>query len=241
MTMKAVYRKLTGAAYLLVLLNVAYTQEVWREKPSQQWAKEDIIKLASDSPWAQLGQAPPTTGDWSPTNYIPAVTVRLRSARLMRQALLRLKQIEAKYDKMGDKEKTDFDARIKGLLECPACVDNYVVTLGPPISNRQMKSGIGSLKHAFFAQLEKRVYLMNERGERRELAHFVAPKHDDDEAVFFFPRLDEQGRPLLTPDTKKLILIIEAKNIRTGFGLDSLPEKVAFDVARMLIDGKVDF
>jgi hypothetical protein len=66
--------------------------------------------------------------------------------------------------------------------------------------------------------MEKYAYLTNERGERRELVHFIAPKHDGDEAIFFFPRLDDQKRPLLTPKSKKLFSILPRNN-PSGMGV----------------------
>lgn len=234
-------RRLFGAACLLALLVSLHAQEVWRQKPFEQWTKDDIIKVASDSPWAQVREVEPTTAARIPTSWLPAVTVRLRSALPIRQALVRLRQLEAKYDKMNERDRAAFDEKTRGLLECPACADNYVVTLGPPVSKRQMKSGIVALKNVILSQLEKRVYLANEKGERRELVHFIAPKHDEDEATFFFPRRDEQGRPLLSPDSKKLFFIFEAKNLRTGFGLDPIPERTEFDVTKMMVDGRVEF
>jgi hypothetical protein len=54
---------------------------------------------------------------------------------------------------------------------------------------------------------------------RRELVHFIAPKHDGDEAIFFFPRLDDQKRPLLTPESKKLIFYFEPRNNPSGMGV----------------------
>lgn len=215
-------------------------QNVW-EKTYEQWTKDDIIKVASASPWAQVVQTSPTTGDRVPLAYVPGVTVRLRSALPIRQALVRLKQLEAKYDKMSEHNRADFDAKMKGLLECPACADNYIITLGPPVSQRQMKSGIGSLRNVTPSLLERRVYITNELGVHRELAHFVAPKHDEDEATFFFPRLDDRGNPLLTKNSRKLIFVFEAKNLRTGWALDSIPERCEFDVSKLLLNGRVEF
>jgi len=218
----------------------ARAQNLW-EKPYQQWTKEEIIKIASDSPWAQVQQASSTTGERVPLAYVPGVTMRLRSALPIREALVRLKQIEGKYDKLDAAGRADFDTRMKGLLSCPACADNYIVTLGPPVSTRAMKNGLGALKNVAFSLLEKRVYLLNERGDRREVVHFIAPKHDEDEATFFFPRLDDKGTPLLTNESKKLIFVFEARNLRTAFGLDSIPERFEFDVSKLILNGKVEF
>src|SRR2546425_1999398 len=209
-----------GLAITLGLSGLAPAQQGWQSKPYREWTKDDIIKIASDSPWAQVQQVKVATAEEIPTDFVPAVTIRLRSALPIRQALARLKQIDAKYDKMSDKDRATFDAKVKGLLECPACAANYIVTLGPPISRHQMKNGLGTLIDSNLSLLQKRVYLINDRGERRELIHFVAPKHVEDEATFFFARLDEKRKPLLAPDNKKLYFMFEGKNLRTGFGLD---------------------
>lgn len=235
-------QKSCGLIVLVIALSgLICAQEIWRSKPFREWTKEDIIRLSSDSPWAQVRQADFSTGERTPAAYLPGITLRLRSALPIRQALLRLKQIEAKYDKMNEKERAEFDARMKGMIECPACADNYVVSLGPPVTKREMKSGVGSLRDVAFGLLEGKVYLANERGERRELVHFIPPKHDEDEATFFFPRLDAQGHPLLTPENKRLIFFFEARNLRTGYGLDPIPSRIDFDVSKMIVDGKVEF
>lgn len=239
--MRTIHRIIFTTICLLMAPGLATAQDVWVQKPFQQWTKDDIIKVAGDSPWAHVKEITPPIGEWTPTAYLPAVTVRLRSALPIRQALVRLKQLEAKYDKMGEKERAEFDSKTRGLLECPACAENYVISLGPPISKRQMKSGIRSLKNAVLSQLEKRVYLVNDRGERRELIHFVAPKHDEDEAMFFFPRLDANGNPLLTSGSQKLVFIFEAQNLRAGYGLDSIPERFEFNVTKMILNGRVEF
>ena len=177
-----------------------------------------------------------------PCNNLLPPPARLAQPDLYaKRVMSSLKQIEAKYDGMSQEDRADFDTRMKGLMDCPACAQNYIITLGPPVSQHQMKSGIGSLKNVSFSLLEKRVYLANESGQRRELVHFVAPKHDEDEATFFFPRLDESGKPLLTTGNKSLIFIFEAKNLRTGWALDSIPERYEFDVSKLVLNGKVEF
>src|SRR5438309_11268339 len=101
----------------LSLFGLVTAHQGWQSKPYQQWTKEDIIKIASDSPWAQVQQVRVATAEIVPTDLMPAVTIRLRSALPIRQALARLKQLDAKYNKLGDKERSAFDARVKGLLE----------------------------------------------------------------------------------------------------------------------------
>lgn len=228
-------------AALAALPLCGLAQEDWKKKPYQQWTKDDIIAVSSNSPWAYVLQASAGIGNDTAGAYLPAVTIRLRSALPIRRALVRLKQIEAKYDNMNDQQRAEFDAKAQGLLNCPACADNYAVTLGPPVSTRQVKNAIGSLLDVNIGMLEKKVYLLNDRGERRELVHFIAPKHADDEATFFFSRVDDKGQPLLRADSKKLIVIFDIANLRTRHGLSQIPERFEFDVAKLIVNGKVDF
>src|SRR5262249_49486705 len=133
-------------------------------------------------------------------------TVRLRSALPMRQALSRLKQLQADT-KTSAKERATFDAQVKGLVECPACANNYIVTLSSRSTSSPGADAVyATFKGAQFADLQRFVYIANETGESRPLVHFVPPKVPGDEAIFFFPRLDDNGKPLLTNDNRQLLI-----------------------------------
>src|SRR6266849_6678037 len=120
---------------VFLVASVAYGQEGWKSKPYQQWTKQDLAKLGSESPWAQVQQADVTIGAiGKPANYQQAVTIQLRSSMHMRQALVRLRQLEQRYDRMNDKERGVFDAKMKATLDCPVCAEKYIVALGAPMS-----------------------------------------------------------------------------------------------------------
>ena len=82
------------------------------------------------------------------------------------------------------------------------------------------------------------MYLSNDMGKRRDLVHFIPPKREGGEAMFVFPRLDDQGEPLLTPASKSLTF-----NIGTNvFEKRSIPlKKFRFDVGKMVHNGAVVF
>lgn len=227
---------LSIALVLLALAPAALAQDFWMERSYKRWTKDEIVRLISDSPWAQVA------GDTSNAQVLDTsyVTVRLRSSVLIRQALVRLKMIDAGYDKFEPAKKTEFDEKMKGTLECPACQENYVVTISPPISDRQLRSGVFSLVNLKFEQIKETVYLLNEKGEKRSLVHFQAPMSQDGEATLFFPRLDDKGAPLLTGENKTLTLIFEKKG-GSGFQNAGVPATVTFDVRKMLIDGNPEF
>jgi len=204
----------------------------WQNKPYSQWTREDAKRVLSQSPWAQIversGNLVNTSAGeiFTPTK---AYTLRLRSSLPIRHALLRLRQLDEKYDQLSDKKKTEFDEKNKALVECPACGDNYVVSLIPPPS--------GDARNVTLDKMKLFVQLLDERGRSRQLVHFIPTKVTGQEIVFFFPRLDEKGEPLLTSSSKKVILTIDTSVI----GLDAVLWRFEFDVSKMSSNGKVDF
>ena len=128
-----------------------------------------------------------------------------------------------------------FDAQVKGLLECPACAGNYVISLSSKSKNSPGADAVfATFKGGRLSDLQRYVYIANDKGERRALVHFVAPKAPGDEAIFFFPRLDEKGAPLLTTQSKELLINLtdNQANSITNF---------KFDVSKLIVDGKVEF
>ena len=162
-------------------------------------------------------------------------TIRLRSALPIRQAVVRLVQLEAKYDQMQAAQKKSLDAQTRELLECRDCRDNYIISVGFGSTNSQ---GIDLIYDWFKGQTKESlrgyIYLANNRGGRRELSRFLPPKVPGDEAFFFFARLDKDGKPLITKNDKRLLFRMSDANAGsvTNFSLD---------VSRMIIDGRVEF
>src|SRR5437773_4186422 len=213
------------------LLSIAFAQQERVRKPYTQWSKSDAEAVLNDSPWAVhqelrirfdketqtaagaysgVSSAAAAQSRTEVTSQIPVdfiFTVRLRSALLVREALVRLKQLQTDLSKMSDKDRAAFDTQTRGLLECPACANNYVLTLSSKSTNSPGADAVYTLfKGAPLADLQRYVYIANETGQRRKLVYFVPPKAPGEEAVFFFPRLDERGIPLLTADNRQLLI-----------------------------------
>src|SRR5262249_29511386 len=118
------------------------------------------------------------------------VTLLLRSAIPVRHALIRMKQLDANYDGMDKESQAAFDGKVRGLLDCPACAQYYVVTLTCKSINYPGADALyEGLRGATLPALKPHVHLEDDRGERRELVHFDAPRAAGEESVFFFPRL----------------------------------------------------
>jgi hypothetical protein len=162
-------------------------------------------------------------------------TLRLRSSMAVRLAIIRKNQLETDTSKLSKEELDLFNKRQKGLYECPACVENYVVTLSSRTKeNKNLDAVYTAFAKAQLNDLKRYVVLQNDRGEKRELVFFTPPKSPNDEAVFFFNRYDKKGNALFTNLSKQLRFIVtnNAVNMNTNF---------VFDIAPMVVGDKVTF
>src|SRR5205085_1879189 len=125
--------------------------------------------------------------------------------------------------------------KIRGLLDCPACADNYVLTLSAKSGEAPGADPVfTTFKGARLADLQRYVYIADERGQRRTLVHFVPPKAPGEEATFFFPRADDKGSPLLTTASKEFYFNLSDMEVNsvTNFRVD---------VTKLVAGGAVDF
>lgn len=255
-------RSIGVTAGVLAFTVAAFAQS---DKPYSKWGKEDALRIITDSAWAkpyqsntgsanaaaaqirrEQGQSSSSGGsdprsvarDFGP----PPVTLRLHSALPMRQAMVRLQQIDANYDKMSDSEKAMFDKSREKYLECAICHDYYVVTLAkaPDASRSTVEEGV--FQGMTMADLKGNIKLMNDKGEVRELAEFNPPKGPRDLAVFYFKRLDDAGNPLFTTDSKEVKFVISPTFLdsRNRFAY-LLPQRFDLKVSKMVVGDKLLF
>ena len=210
-------------------------------KPYQQWTAKEAEGLLIDSPWAQTRAGIVAVGRFDPPTAAAntAVTISLRSALPVRQALARLRQLRNKYEKKSDSERAAIDARNKELLECAECADYYVVALSPgPGSVNDLSTSILPLNTTSLAWLRLNVEIKNEKGETRELMKFVSPQLGGGEAVFYFSRFSSKREPLISPANRTLTISLDPH----VFGWKTwTATKFEFDVAKMIVNGEVVF
>jgi hypothetical protein len=180
---------------------MAWGQDPWTGKPFKEWSRGEAEKILTDSPWASQQEvrirfdreAQKAAGSYSgvssasasqsqmevsrdlPVDFI--FTLRLRSALPVRQALVRLRQLQTDIERLSAKDLAAFDNQTKGLLECPACAGNYVITLGSRSKNSPGADAVfTTFKGGRLADLQRYIFIANERGDRRLLVHFVPPR-----------------------------------------------------------------
>jgi hypothetical protein len=118
------------AVFALAVLAVR-ADDFWVKKDWKQWTAAECKKLLESSPWAtrkmvenesNVNRLPGAANganadvamnkDAGEVNYI----VQIRSAAPIREALIRVQQIDRQYDKLTDADKKAFDAQMEQLF-----------------------------------------------------------------------------------------------------------------------------
>lgn len=246
---------------MLLMLAAAAGQQksdAWMTKNIEQWTSVDVDTVLNRSAWVKKqevriplpGEVTSVAGAGVTAEDIKArrtelggaripvdfeFTLRLRSALPIRMALVRQSQLEANYDKLSKEERAALEPKLKGLLNCPACADSYVLSISCKSKNYPGADAVYiAFQGAKLPDLKRYIYLSTSSGKKRELVHFVPPKVPGDEAVFFFARFNQQGEPLVTPADKEILFRLGDKdnNVATSFGID---------VSKIVFDGQVIF
>ncbi len=247
--------------FLLFVSSLA-AQEDWKTKDFDKWDKQDVEAILNNSAWVKnqevrlhleaspqvsarevqqnISAAPTAARETVGTGTLtPGIdftfTLRLRSSLAIRLALIRKNQLETNVEKLSAKDLELFNQRQKGLYECPACAENYVVTVSSKSrENKGADAIFTTFANARFEDIKRYIYLQNDKGEKRELVHYTPPKVPGDEAVFFFKRFDDKNNLLFTKDSKYLILNLTNNQVNTATNF-----KIA--IAPLIIGDKVEF
>lgn len=250
---------------LICSVTVTASAQKTLEKPYQKWSKGEAMKILTASPWVQTYQSPEasalaaqqeirreqgqtaTRGGNDPKSTPrsfgqPPVVMRLHSALPIRQALVRIRQIESGYDKMDEKQRADFDKSTRGFLDCAICKNFYVITLTKFIDSSGQYVDEGLFQRMALEQLKNNVWLVNEKGERRDLVQFNPPKSAADMAVFYFARTDDKGGSFLTAESKKFEFVfnnsfLDSRNPYAAM----LPRSFEFNVSKLISDNNLLF
>jgi hypothetical protein len=253
---------------LVLILAFAFTSSAYGQKFLQksykEWSQDEVAKILKDGPWsgeyqseegliaAQRVQQARESADNNRGSYrgnqgrldIPVpITIRLHSALPVRQAMVRLQQIGANYDKMSAEDKQKFDGQTAKFLECAICENYYVVTI------EKWKDTSSTVSEGIFqtmtlADLKGKVWLVNDKDEKLELEQFSPPKSAVGQAVFFFKRANEPAAPFFTSRDKQVRFVFsnELRNSDVNAYGKLIPKSFEFKVAKMLNSaGELEF
>ena len=254
---------LTIALLLIGLASPAFGQK-YLQKPYTEWSIDDAKKILNEAPWSNQYQSETglaassieqgsreaadnrirgsERGNLGRGNVPAPVTIQLYSALPIRQALVRSRQIGAKYDKMNADEKAKFDASTAGLLKCPLCAEYYIVTL-TKAKDKSERIDDGIFQTLTLENLKGKVWLTNDKDEKLELFQFTPPKGGGESAVFFFKRKKDDGTPFFTEADKeiKFLFANELRAPNNNAYSHLIPRAFDFKVSKMVVDGKLAF
>jgi hypothetical protein len=260
--------KLILFVFLCCFASAAFGQSVEKtlKKPFREWSQEEAMKVISAKPFADQYQSEKSnnvgaqidqlngqaqnniggsyrgTGNNDRVLGALPVVIRLHSSLPVRQAQVRIRQIAAGYDKMNEEQRKKFDETQKIMLDCAICKDYYVVTLLKFKEASATSIDTGIFQNMAFDYFKGKIWLLNDKDEKRELAQFTAPKKPGDPAIFYFKRTDDKGNPLLTTDSKSFKFMISNDLLDNDNQYSYLlPRSFEFSVSKLIFDNKVEF
>ena len=128
----------------LLLLATAFAADFWEKKEYKQWSQTECKKLLEDSPWAKQftltevkaidNSAASRENTDSAQPYVKYQT-QFRSAKPVRQAIVRQGQIAQKYDSLPPEQKQEFDKKADSFISADLS-DNVIVYVTYEANNR---------------------------------------------------------------------------------------------------------
>jgi len=232
-------------ALIVCGLAAAASAQFWVKEPFENWSREDCARMLSDSPWgkshvvgrvfiqrAEEQAAVPGRDQTPQITYV----VRLLSALPIRQAMVRLAQLDPNYAKLAPEQKQELDARRKSLLD-KTYPDRIVIQIAYSTNALAYRSELTTLWQSQAEEvLKQEIRLITRRGRIPPARVFVAPGAGGDIQIIFPRQLD--GRPLVAPDDKNLGLEFQHPTIGV---LSSERVFVEFKVKNLLVNNELVF
>lgn len=206
---------------LLIVIPVAENR-FWEDTDYSQWSQQQCEKLLTDSPWAKAYKKYPGLG---PADYV----VQFRSAKPIREAMVRQMQITANYDELPPVQRQEFNKQSDEYLS-QHFKDVIIVSVkywGTPDSVDYWMNQTAEL-------LKNKVFLITGSGEI-PLSKYIESQESMhqiyNEFQFIFPRR-YRGHSILSAQDQFIKLEFHSPR-----GLVS----VEFKVNEMIINGNVQY
>lgn len=252
-------RSTTLAVLFCALSASLFAADFWVKKDYTKWSSNDCQHLLDDSPWARTktlstpanvqprvtvgGVQPPSSPDVG-GEISPSISydLQFRSAKPVREAIVREAQIQSHYDKMTGEQKAAFDANAAKYIS-QTFSDKVVVAV---VFTSNVSAYETDLRNYWDRQtaatLHETVFL-NAAKERLQL---IGYSQRDNVLEFVFPR----PRTALQPDD---LLSVEFVHPTLRTGLDTSQQAgvlmrlgeqrmlFEFKPGKMLLNGQLEF
>jgi hypothetical protein len=205
------------------------------DKPFDQWDRNEVTKIFSDSAWAQSQTySSVIEGGYQGQNEAHyKFTVRLFSALPIREAYVRMLEIMNRYEDMTPDKRQQFDNGVNGLLTANLNDEIIVAvafTTNIPETTRDVKRFFDT---ATTQTLNQQAFLFTPHAGRLDLKKYLPPGQEGIGARFIFPR-SLNGQPVLAPGDKEL---------RFDFWVSPINQKllVGFKPSKMVYKGELAY
>ena len=227
------------AAIILLGLSAALAADFWEKKDYKEWTQKECQKILQDSPWAQdykIFAKSTSSGDATEGQQYINYAVQLLSATPIRHAQVRAAQIQNKYDSLSPEQKQAFDKQTEGFLATP---DKIIVNVAYSTNIQRLDMDLaGYWQTKVTSIFQNSVYLIPGKGKKVPLAEYKVAPGAQRIFQFIFPR-EFEGKPVLSPDDKSLILEFPYVLLRDmagdGRGM------VEFKVKKMVYNGQLEY
>lgn len=205
------------ALLLVACLAIPAAAQFWTKKSYDKWSKNECKDMLTKSPWAgqyrhavavqelissssSITGAPLVEGRESP--YV-TYTAKFMSARPIREAMIRMQQLDAKYEKLTPEKKAAFDEQAKKFLDMPFA-DQIVIQLSYETIQTYRIPLSRYWKSLSQDELRQKMSLFGDEGKVTP-AQVIVSDGPDPEFQLFFPRVHD-GKPLVTSASKEIAL-----------------------------------
>ena len=221
----------------------AQSKGFWDKKDYRQWTDKECHKVLEESPWAtnySISQiffdrvVTDTTDRERQQNPKIEYKVQIRSAMPIKQGIIRLSQINSKYDQMTEDQRKAFDQNAEKFL-AGRNPESVVIHITYSASAQLDDRDLSHYWHTQTTQsLKNFTYLIGGGGSKVPLLLFRPGAGEAREFQFVFPR-EYNGRPVVGPGDKLLGLEFNHPDIR-GKAERIL---IQFKVEKMVSQGNV--
>jgi len=241
--------KLTSRFLLTIVLATAiFAQGPWAKKDWKQWSKDDCKKVLEDSPWAQrwtqsnakvadfATRTSGTAGVGSESELAVYYVVQFRSARPVREAVVRQVLIANQYDRLEQEKQEAMRKQTDGFLN--RSYDDVIVvhvTYGSNVTEYNRDLATFWQTHYSEGTVPQDAFLHGSRGQKVVPVRMVSPKGGAQEFELIFPRVVE-GKSLLEPGDKTIT--VEFVSPAVG-GVASSRVFMEFKVDKMALNGQL--
>lgn len=240
-------RSLLVAGVAVAGAHAVFAQQFWEKKDYRRWSKDECQKLLAESPWAREFRIEKTTvellQETSPVDRSrveePWVRYRIqfRSALPIRQAVVRLSAIDAKYDGFSEEQKRNFDSKAEKYIST-TFPDTILVHVSYDSNVTSYEGDLARYWHNQTpGQIQSTAFLMNSRGAKVELVHYVPGSGSRPEFDLYFPR-QINGLAVLLPEDKNVSVELTHPAIGT---LPSQRIFLEFRAAKMSVGGQLTY